>query len=110
MNTSIWNTIAPMSAGHATRFQNEIGRRLATNISGMPITANTACLATASYGGSPAAAAVAEVADSTITSPKPVSSSAVEAIRRNSLGTGANTLPSDTRAARPRLRGGSGVG
>ena len=47
-NTSSWNSTAPISAGHAARFQNAIGRRLAMNISGMPITANTACLMTAS--------------------------------------------------------------
>ena len=106
VNTSSWKIVAKMSAGHATRFQNAIGSRLAMNISGMPITANTACLVTASYGGSPAAVAVADVADSTITSPKPVSRSAVDAISRNSLGTGANTLPSETRAARPRAAAG----
>src|SRR4051812_47208115 len=35
---------------------------------------------------------------------------AVDAISRNSLGTGAKTLPSETRAARPRLGAGSGAG
>ena len=40
--------MAPISAGQAALFQNEIGRRLAMNISGMPMTANMACLVTAS--------------------------------------------------------------
>ena len=48
MNTSSWKIVVTMSAGQAARFQNEIGSRLAMNISGMPSTANTACLATAS--------------------------------------------------------------
>ena len=46
--TSSWKTTAPISAGHAARFQNPMGRRLAMNISGMPSTANTPCLMTAS--------------------------------------------------------------
>src|SRR5690606_10317748 len=68
------------------------------------IAANMSCLSTASYGSAPDAAEVADVADSTITSPKIVSSSAVDEMSRNSLGTGANTRPSEMRAARP-LRG-----
>ena len=101
MNTSNWNRVARISVGQAIFFQNRTGMRLARNISGMPMTANAACFMTTSKGLAPSATAVAMVAESTITSPKPVRISAVEAMRRNSLGTGANTRPSDTRAAKP---------
>ncbi len=83
--------IARISAGQAIRRQNATGKRLTMNISGMPSSANAPCLRTSSYGGSPAAVAVAEVAERIMTSPNPVSSSAVETMSRNSRGTGAKT-------------------
>ncbi len=48
--TSSWNIVAKISAGHAMRFQNCIGARLRTNISGMPTTAKILCLRTCSNG------------------------------------------------------------
>src|SRR5690606_286719 len=44
---------------------------------------------------------VALVAESTMTTPKPVNSTAVEAMRWNSRGSGARMRPREMRAARP---------
>src|SRR6478609_4236532 len=52
-------------------------------------------------GFTPRETAVALVADSTMTRPNRVSSSAVEAMSRNSVDTGVNRRPSETLAARP---------
>ena len=100
VKTVSWNRVAAMSAGHAIRFQNDTGMRLPSSISGMPIAAKIACLSIAWNG--PPAAVVAVVADRTMTRPKPVRIRAVDRISRNSLGTGANTRPSDSRATIPR--------
>ena len=48
--TSSWNIVAKMRTGHAMRFQNCIGARLRTNMSGMPTTAKMPCLRTWSNG------------------------------------------------------------
>ncbi|CAH0215957.1 hypothetical protein SRABI128_02085 [Microbacterium sp. Bi128] len=87
------------------RFQNSIGARLSTNINGMPTTAKMPCFSTWSKGFWPPSSA--DVADSTMTRPKPVSRSAAEAMRRNSLGTGWKARPSETRADSPRRAGSS---
>ncbi len=43
VKTSSWNTIAPITSGQATRFQNAIERREANHRTARPTTANTAC-------------------------------------------------------------------
>ncbi|GAA2847997.1 hypothetical protein MIAR_02030 [Microbacterium arabinogalactanolyticum] len=59
--------------------------------------ANIPCRSASAYG----AVGFALVADSTITTPKMVSSTAVDAIITNSVEGGANSLPSETRADSP---------